>query len=292
MRETSATVSVVIPVFNEEERILETLKSIAEGTTKPLEIIVVDGRSTDKTVELIGEHYPDVIVLDNPERTAAVGRNVGVYAAHGDVIAFTDGDCVVDSKWVECIGKRFESDDIDGLGGKVLNAPTDNKYEKYWGDLAWNKIMSFPDQPYQVKEQRLNDAFVTANCAYRRRSIIEIGGFSAFFANNAEDVDLCWRMLERGKRLFYVPEAVVFAHNVTTLGGIAKKSFRNGVSSSKLQKRYGGWLNVDPVIYKMLFSNIVGLVRRQEDAGLNCLELVFHLAGKYCGSIRNGVINV
>lgn len=286
------TISVVIPVFNEEKRIFNTLKAIYSGSIVPLEVIVVDGGSTDRTVSIIKNAYPEVIILRNPDRTAAMGRNIGIRKARGEIIAFTDGDCLVDCNWLENIKKHFEESNIDGLGGKVLNAEPENHYEEYWGNLAWNLIMSFPDEAYEVKEKKLNDSFVTANCAYKRRLLYRIKGFSSFFANNAEDVDLCWRAIESGAKLIYVPDVVIYAHNVTTLKGIAKKSFRNGVSSSKLQKKYGGRFNCDPGIYKMLLKNIVGLVKKETDAGLNCMELVCHLFGKYYGSLKVGVINI
>ena len=286
------TISVVIPVYNEEKRICSTLQAIYAGTEAPLEVIVADGRSTDDTVGMIKKYYPDTIVVDNPERTAAMGRNAGIRAAKGDIIAFTDGDCIVDADWIKNIHRHFESRDIDGLGGKVLNAEPKNRYEEYWGNLAWNLIMSFPDEPYEVRAKKLNDAFVTANCAYKRELLLRIDGFSRFFANNAEDVDLCWRAIDSGARLIYVPDVIIYAHNVTTLKGIAKKSFRNGVSSSKLQKVYGGKFNSDPAFYKMLGKNIVGALKREKDAGLNCVELMCHLCGKYYGSLRWGVINV
>ena len=152
--------------------------------------------------------------------------------------------------------------------------------------------MNFPNEGYDVIEQTLNDAFVTANCAYRRKLLYEIKGFNNFFANNAEDVDLCWRALRHGAKLRYEPSIIIYAHNVTTVQGIAKKSFRNGVSSSKLQKVYGGKFNYDPNIYKMLGKNIVGLIKNEKDANLNCVELISHLAGKYYGSIKNGIINI
>ncbi len=145
---------------------------------------------------------------------------------------------------------------------------------------------------YTVTQKTLNDAFVTANCAYKRKLLYKIKGFSNFFANNAEDVDLCWRALDAGAKLKYDPSVVIYAHNVTTLRGIAQKSFRNGVSSSKLQKVYGGKVNYDPDIYKMLASNLKGVFTGQKDAGLNCTELFCHLMGKYYGSIKVGVINV
>ena len=218
-------ISVVIPVFNEEKRIVNALDSIYRGIVQPDEVIVVDGRSTDNTVDLIKAKFPMVMVLNNPERTAASGRNVGINNAKGDIIAFTDGDCLVDDNWLSNIAKSFRDFPIDGLGGKVLNAKPENRYEAYWGNLAWNLIMSFPDEAYEVKAKALNDSFVTANCAYKRELLKQINGFDEYFANNAEDVDLCWRALDAGAKLMYVLDVVIYAHNVTTLKGIAKKKF-------------------------------------------------------------------
>lgn len=285
-------ISVVIPVYNEEERILATLDAIYGNTLPPDEVIVADGRSTDRTIELIRENYPQVTIVDNTERKAASGRNLGIAAAHGDIIAFTDGDCIVDENWIQSIKTVFESFDIDGIGGKVIPAEPENKYEEYWGNLAWRLIMSFGDTPYTVTKCTINDSFVTANCAYRKTLLDELGGFSAWFGNNAEDTDFCWRAVKAGAKLRYSPELVIYARSVTTLRGIMKKSFRNGFSSSKLQKKHGKFVNYDPNIYKMLGSNIVGLFKRRKNAGLNVIELVWHLMGKYYGSIRVGVINV
>lgn len=283
-------ISVVIPVYNEEKRIEETLKALDNSSEQAYEIIVADGRSTDNTLSLIKNKYPKVICLDNAFRKASAGRNLGIKAASGDIIAFTDGDCLVDENRIKNIRKAFENEDIDGIGGKVLNAKAENKYEEYWGNLAWNLIMSFPDQPYYVSEKKLNDAFVTANCAYKKTLLQEIGGFDDFFGNNAEDIDLCWRALDKDAKLKYVPDVVIYAHNVTDLKGIIKKSYRNGISSSKLQKVYGSKFNFDGNIYKMLFKNLFTLYKK--DAGLNFIELFFHLLGKYSGSFQFGVINI
>ena len=103
---------------------------------------------------------------------------------------------------------------------------------------------------------------------------------------------MCWRAIDRGAKLVYVPDVIIYAHNVTTLKGIAKKSFRNGVSSSKLQKVYGGKVNCDPAIYKMLLKNFAGIIKKEKNADLNCIELLCHLLGKYYGSIKVGVINI
>ena len=285
-------ITVVMPVYNEEKNILDTLTALYGNTVVPEEVIVADGGSTDNTVQLIKSHFPQVTIVDNPRKNAAAGRNEGIKKAQGDVIAFTDGDCIVDKHWIENISKAFSEHEIDGLGGKVLIAPPINHIEEYWGNLAWKLIMNFGDEPYIVDRCTLNDAFVTANCAYKRSLLVKVKGFNNWFANNAEDVDLCWRAIKSGARLMYIPDVQIYAHNVTTVNGVAKKSFRNGYSSSKLQKKYGSKVNFDPNIYKMLGRNVVGLLRREKDAGLNILELTCHLAGKYYGSIKAHVINV
>lgn len=285
-------ISVVMPVYNEEKNIERTLNAIYENSELPYEIIVADGGSTDETVNIIKSKFPEVKVVNNEKKHAAGGRNAGIKRAKGDVIAFTDGDCIVAEDWIENIRKAFENEDVDGIGGKVLNAPPENRYEEYWGNLAWNLIMNFGDEAYVVDKYTLNDAFVTANCAYKRELLVKIKGFSNWFANNAEDIDLCWRAMKTGAKLMYIPDVVIYAHNVTTLKGIANKSFRNGYSSSKIQKKYGSKFNYDPNIYKMLGKNLVGLVKNEKDADLNTVELACHLFGKYYGSIKAHVINI
>jgi cellulose synthase/poly-beta-1,6-N-acetylglucosamine synthase-like glycosyltransferase len=281
----------VIPAYNEEKRIGTCIQALLEGSETPLEIIVADGMSTDNTVQTAKDL--GAIVVPNEKRHAAGGRNEGIKAARGEVIAFIDADCVPDRDWLREIHKAFEEDDIDGLGTYIEPAQSDNKYEQFWGHLSLQILMSYGSEPYYVEQKTLNTAFITASCAYKRSLLQELNGFSDFFANNAEDIDLCWRALDAGARLKYVPSAKIIAHAPDNLKGICKKSFRNGVSSSKLQKTYSGRkFNVDRTLYKALFSNIGGIFTGRQFASLFVAEILCHLAGKYHGSIKCGVINI
>lgn len=293
MKETDKrlTVAVVIPARNEEQRIGDCLSAILHGKRTPDELIVADGVSRDDTIR-VAKRYGAKIVM-NPKGHAAGGRNAGIRMSKSDIIAFTDADCIPDFNWLSEICEAFEAEDIDGLGTYIEPAEPQNLYEKFWGTLSLQILMSYEDTPYYVASKTLNEAFITASCAYKRELLERLGGFSDYFGNNAEDIDLCWRALEAGAKLKYVPSAKIVAHSPTTVSGIIKKSFRNGISSSKLQKRYSGkLLSVDGRLYVELFKNIVRLFGNDPVARLFVVELFFHLTGKYYGSIRYGVINL
>ena len=282
--------SVVIPTYNEEKCIGECLTAIEQGSVKPDEIIIADGLSTDKTVEIASRHGARIVI--NKKRHAAGGRNAGIKAARGDVIVFIDADCIADKDWLKEIKAAFENEDIDGLGTYIQPADPANIYEEFWGRLSLQILMDYGDEPYYVKNKTLNEAFITASCAYKRSLLCKLRGFSDYFGNNAEDIDLCWRALDCGAKLKYVPSAKIIAHSPQNRKGIRRKSFRNGVSSSKLQKVYSGSrINYDPNLYKALFANFKGMFRNEKYARLFVYELIFHLAGKYWGSIKYHVIN-
>ena len=282
--------SVVIPTYNEEKCIGECLTSIQNGSVLPDEIIVSDGLSTDKTVEIASKYGAKIVI--NQRRHAAGGRNAGIRASKGDVVVFIDADCIADVDWLKEIKFAFENEDIDGLGTFIEPAFPANIYEEFWGTLSLQLLMTYGDEPYYVTHKTLNEAFITASCAYKRRLLYELKGFSNYFGNNAEDIDLCWRAIDVGAKLKYVPAAKIIAHSPQNLEGIRKKSFRNGVSSSKLQKVYSDSLiNFDANLYKALLANIRGIFKNEKYAKLFVFEILCHLAGKYSGSIKYHVIN-
>lgn len=285
---TQPRVSVVIPTYNEAAYIGDCLWAIVSGTLPPHEIIVADGMSSDGT-DAIAREY-GATVLHNTKRTASSGRNMGIAIATGDVIAFTDGDCLPSADWVENITTVFAEADVDAVSGAIVPCEPENEYESYWNHLAWEVLMHFDEEPRPLTTHSIDSTIVTANCAYTKEALTRLGGFDNWFGNNAEDTDLSWRAIDAGMNAVYDPRPIVYAHGETTLQGIRKKAFRNGVSSSKLQKRYGGLVSFDSSIYRMLVDNLTGH-DKPETAKLNRNELIAHLLGKYYGAVRFRVIN-
>ncbi|MEM2002317.1 MAG: glycosyltransferase [Candidatus Methanomethylicaceae archaeon] len=119
--------SVIIPTYNEEKGIEETLKSISSQTLprSDYEIIVVDGGSTDRTVE-IASKYADLIVQQK-SRGVGGARNDGVAVARGRIVIHTDADVIVRSDWLKQILSHFSSD-IVAVCGPDEPLESDAKY--------------------------------------------------------------------------------------------------------------------------------------------------------------------
>lgn len=287
--QSDAEIAVVIPAYNEEDTIAACIQALWNGIRKPARIIVADGCSEDATAEVARSE--GAVVVHNSKHTAAAGRNIGAQHAETSIIAFTDADCLPSSGWLDAIARRFETGCVDGLAGKIIPRIPRNRYEAYWNNLAWEVIMHFGDKPAPIAARDLSHSVITASCAWRSDVLDQLNGFDEWFGNNAEDVDLTWRALDAGFVLAYEPNAVVEANGPLTAHDMRRKAFRNGVSSSKLQKRYGGIVSYDPSMYKMLVANLMHKSRCAEP-DLERQELIWHLLGKYFGSVRYGVVNV
>jgi glycosyltransferase involved in cell wall biosynthesis len=113
---SALTLSIVIPVYNEERYIKHCLDAIKAQTVMPLEVIIVDNNCTDKTIE-IAEKYDFVKVVNEPRQGRGYARSTGFDAAGGDIIGRIDADSIPAKNWVERATSDFQNDDIAGVTG-------------------------------------------------------------------------------------------------------------------------------------------------------------------------------
>lgn len=110
------TVSIVIPVFNEESYIATCLESIACQSVLPDEVIVVDNNSTDATVDIV-KRFPFVTLLHESEQGVLAARRTGFDAVSSDIIARIDADTILSSNWVETVIAAFATGTIEAASG-------------------------------------------------------------------------------------------------------------------------------------------------------------------------------
>lgn len=113
------TLSIVIPVYNEENHLGLCLDSIARQTTKPEEVVVVDNNSTDGTIAL-AKKYDFVRILHEPAQGLIPARNTGFNAAKSQILGRINADAVLEDNWVETVKYNFNRENISGISGPAV----------------------------------------------------------------------------------------------------------------------------------------------------------------------------
>jgi len=287
--------SVIIPTRNSAATLHNLLEDLQSQTYSPEQIIVADGQSTDGTIAIARKYNAEIV--DNPARHAAGGRNRAAACAYGEWLAFTDSDCRLPNDWLERTRLEIlKNRDLVAIAGPMLALPPRNEIEKIAGDAFLNGVMKFPAEQCWVKERQLHGAFITANVFYRRDIFMKVNGFDEWFENNAEDIDLFWRVLAQypGK-LLYNAYSPVYHCFPTTLRGLFRKWYGFGIASCRLQKRYMGPLHFDRSHYRRLTNSLWTWMRfpdQRSAAKVRVIQCVGHLGGKYCGSLKLRIVNI
>ena len=216
-------VSVIIPVKNEAAKIEQCLEAVFSQSLKPYEVIIVDGHSTDGTVERAQKFPAKVLYEDYHTRGGA--RQVGIVNAAGEYVAFTDASCVPHKDWLRSLIEEFDTDTI-GAGGATVYQD-----EGFWPksvNLAFSTFIGSANsvQGRYFKEKRSVKSISGGNSMYRRADIMSIGGFNTGFVS--EDADLNGRLIKRGK-LVYTPEAIILRHQDRGLNNFVVQIYRWGM---------------------------------------------------------------
>lgn len=192
-------ISVVIPAYNEEKYIGETLKSvIAQDFPKDnYEIVVVDNNSDDQTAKAAGSFR--VRVVECKTKGVSAARQAGAEASRGEIIVFTDADTTVGKDWLNQLSKQFEDRGIAAVTGTA-------GFDKAGrvNNLIAKGFPAFMRLQFIFGRKALNGF----NCAIRKTVFDKIGGFNTNLVS-AEDVDLGIRASKEGKVVF-VPEIKVY----------------------------------------------------------------------------------
>lgn len=210
-------ISVVIPMYNAAYSIQDCLQSVVniDYPKDKLEIIVVDNGSTDRSVT-VAKKFDVILLSETSTHTSYAARNKGILAAHGELIAFTDADCIVTPSWLIEIIKYIPDQSIGCFAGEIEAYQPKTLIEQFshrWGFLRQNGTLTNPYLPYTQ----------TANSVYRHEVFDKVGLFRSEISSGG-DADIAWRMqkeLELGIK--FIPEALVYHKHRTSLIGLYKQ---------------------------------------------------------------------
>ena len=230
MNQRLPLVSVVIPVHNASKGLIACLDALERQTMlrERYEIIVVNDGPVDAAVETIADRR-GVTFLSQPQRGAAAARNLGAKRAQGEILLFTDADCIPESNWVEAMIAPFADQEIVGVCGVVHTRQT---------GLMPRFIQLEYDYRYRnIAKHRRIDFVNTGTAGYRKHVFMEGRGFREDLLG-AEDTELSFRLASQGHKMVFAPEAIVYHSHPESIWEYARRKFHYGYWRMIVYQRY------------------------------------------------------
>jgi choline dehydrogenase-like flavoprotein len=226
----SPLISVIVPAFNADRSISACLAGLSAQTIDPqlYEIIVVDNDSEDQTVRLVGQH-PDVTLLQEKERGAYAARNRGVHASSGEILAFTDADCVPEPEWLVSIIQALRERDTQAVLGH-RSAASPSSAARLWTDYeVMKEEFLFGSDQENLYYGRTNNMAVT-------RAVFEECGPFKHRLRGSDSLFICDVVNSKGSAAVRFDPSVIVQHlELTGTWSLVKKAFIYGRS----QQSYG-----------------------------------------------------
>ncbi|HEY4927751.1 MAG TPA: glycosyltransferase [Acidimicrobiales bacterium] len=224
------SMSVVVCAYNAAATLDECLAHTCALDYPELEILVVDDGSTDATARIAASH-PRVRLITVEHGGLSAARNIGLQEARNDVVAYLDADAYPTPQWPYHLSLGFDEPQVVGVGGPNFGPTTD-------GATAAAVALA-PGGPVHVlvSDDRA-EHLPGCNMAFRRSALADAGGFDPVFETAGDDVDLCWRLLDRGGLLAFHAGAVVWHHRRSSVRGYLRQQRGYGRSEALVEARH------------------------------------------------------
>lgn len=225
-------VTIVIPSRNEERYIADCIKSIMnlDYPSELMEILIVDGQSTDKTVEIVKDFqnmYHNLILINNPHLYTPHALNIGIKNATKDYILIASAHSVFSKNYLKVLMNMMKENNYDGVGG-ILITKIKNINSK---TLSICKVLSnkfgVGNSMFRVGTIKQIPVDIVPFGLYKKKVYKEVGLYNEYLLRN-QDMEFSKRLLQRKMKIYLVPEAQAVYYARESFSQIAKNNFSNG----------------------------------------------------------------
>jgi GT2 family glycosyltransferase len=221
--------SVVVCSYNGNRTIDECLDALAHLNYPDYEVIVVDDGSLTPLADSATSRGFQAIRTENGGLSNA--RNIGLKAASGEIVAYVDDDAFPDPDWLTYMAATFQRTDFVGVGGPNIPPPDEPPVAAC--------VARAPGGPMHVLLDDTEAEHVPGcNMAFRRWALEAIGGFDPQFRIAGDDVDVCWRLQERGWKIGFHPSAVVWHRRRPSVRGYLRQQVNYGGAEALLERKW------------------------------------------------------
>ena len=251
--------SVIVPTFNRPAAIVRcaTALSALEFPKDRYEVIVADDGSAQPVEPTLSGLRNSLClrVVRHKNQGPAAARNLGAAHASGDYLVFLDDDCLPSPNWLTALKEEIAVNGDRIVGGRTENGLPESPYSTVSHLLSYHKYASYERGPASVE-------FLTSNNLLVPRAVFQaIEGFETAFKSPAyEDSEFCRRAHQRGHRIGYTHDAVVYHHRAMTLGSFLRQHFTYGRGAYHFYRGMEG--GISGRVRRGLFRFYGGILKR------------------------------
>lgn len=225
-------VSIIIPERNEVDHISECIESIVAQTypQDSLEVLIVDGMSTDGTREIIKKYcdkYPFIKLLDNPKKIVPRALNLGIRKAKGDIIVRMDAHAYYNKDYVLKCVEALNKTDAANVGGPIATLPGSDTLVGKAISLATSNSFGVGNSKFRTAD-KAQYVDTLAFGAFRKEIFEKVGLFNEKLVRN-QDIELNSRIIKAGEKIYLNPQIKSYYYNRSTLKGLWKQNFGTGM---------------------------------------------------------------
>jgi succinoglycan biosynthesis protein ExoA len=234
------SVSVILPVRNEGHFIAQSLEAvlIQDYPADRMQVIVVDGMSTDGTRELIRgmqNDHPHLWLIDNPEQIVSTGLNRAFAHVHGDIVVRVDGHCKIARDYVRRCVEHILADGVDGVGGPVTTI----------GESASARaIAAAMSSPFGVGDSAFRTGVTVSNLAdtvpfpaYTRSIMERAGPYDQELVRNQDD-EYNYRLRKLGAKILLATDIHSEYYSRTSLASLRRQYYQYGYWKVRVMQKH------------------------------------------------------